>query len=93
MNSQKLYCIIFLIILNSCGGKDKTTTSATSTIEKGIAIILSSNELLGLVQKQTFKYFWGFSEFTSGMAGERTQTPIMVTMEASGWCFMFSKNN
>lgn len=34
---------------------------------------LSDNELLDLVQEQTFKYFWDFAEPNSGMARERSQ--------------------
>ncbi|MBT8319921.1 MAG: beta-glucosidase, partial [Gramella sp.] len=34
---------------------------------------LTDTELLDLVQKQTFKYFWDFAEPNSGMARERSQ--------------------
>ena len=34
---------------------------------------LTDNELLDLVQQQTFKYFWDFAEPNSGMARERSQ--------------------
>jgi len=90
MNLQSLYCIVFLIILTSCGNKNKTTASEIGAIEEPIVDVLSSNELLDLVQKQTFKYFWDFADPMSGMARERTQTPNMVTIGGSGFgisCF------
>src|SRR5450432_1033741 len=40
----------------------------TLTIQKN----LSDSELLDLVQKQTFKYFWDFADPVSGMARERS---------------------
>ncbi len=52
---------------------------------------LSDEELLDLVQEQTFKYFWDFAEPNSGLARERSQndaygglSPRLVTMGGSG---------
>ncbi|MFV8226138.1 glucoamylase family protein [Christiangramia aquimixticola] len=71
----------FLILLNmfvACTGDtgpgyqepyipDPSDDGQTETPE------LSDDELLGLVQEQTFKYFWDFAEPNSGMARERSQ--------------------
>lgn len=53
---------------------------------------LSDTELLDLVQKRTFNYFWGFAEPTSGMARERSQddayggeSPNIITTGGSGF--------
>ena len=95
MNLKNLYCIAFLIMLNSCGNKNKTTPSETNKIEKPIVDVLSSNELLDLVQKRTFNYFWDFADPTSGMARERTQTTNMLTIGGSGFgisCFPIAIN-
>lgn len=53
---------------------------------------LSDEELLDLVQEETFMYFWDFAEPNSGMARERSQddayggdSPNIVTMGGSGF--------
>lgn len=53
---------------------------------------LSDEELLDLVQQQTFKYFWEFAEPNSGLARERSQdaaynglSPKLVTIGGSGF--------
>lgn len=53
---------------------------------------LSDEELLDLVQEQTFNYFWDFAESTSGMARERSQddayggqSPNLVTTGGTGF--------
>ncbi|NJW54091.1 glucoamylase family protein [Salinimicrobium oceani] len=53
---------------------------------------LTDDELLDLVQEQTFRYFWDFAEPTSGMARERSQddaynglSPRLVTTGGSGF--------
>lgn len=53
---------------------------------------LSDEELLDLVQEQTFNYFWDFAEPNSGMARERSQdnayggqSPNLVTTGGTGF--------
>lgn len=53
---------------------------------------LSDEELLELVQEETFKYFWQFAEPVSGMARERSQdnayggqSPNLVTTGGTGF--------
>jgi hypothetical protein len=50
--------------------------------------IISDNELLDLVQKQTLKYFYDFAEPTSGMARERNTSGTTVTSGGSGFGIM-----
>jgi len=49
---------------------------------------ISDDELLTLVQKQTFKYFWDFGHPTSGLARERNTSGNTVTSGGSGFGVM-----
>lgn len=50
--------------------------------------IISDNALLGLVQQQTFKYFWDFGHPVSGLARERNTSGDLVTSGGSGFGVM-----
>lgn len=50
--------------------------------------VISDEELLSLVQKQTFKYFWDFAHPASGMARERNTSGDLVTSGGSGFGIM-----
>lgn len=58
-----LYIIFIVVFFSSCSTQQKRNAS---TLKK-----LSDEQLLTLVQKQTFKYFWEGAEPTSGLARER----------------------
>jgi hypothetical protein len=49
---------------------------------------ITDDELLTLVQKQTFKYFWDFGHPTSGLARERNSSADVVTTGGSGFGIM-----
>lgn len=49
---------------------------------------ISDEELLTLVQKQTFRYFWDFGHEHSGMARERTTSGNVVTTGGTGFGVM-----
>ncbi|MES2447796.1 MAG: glucoamylase family protein [Bacteroidota bacterium] len=49
---------------------------------------ITDEELLTLVQKQTFKYFWDFAHPVSGMARERNTSGNTVTSGGSGFGVM-----
>ena len=49
---------------------------------------ISDEELLTLVQEQTFRYFWDFAEPNSGMARERNTSGRLVTSGGSGFGLM-----
>ncbi len=49
---------------------------------------ISDEELLTLVQKQTFKYFWDFGHPNSGLARERNSSGNIVTSGGSGFGIM-----
>lgn len=50
--------------------------------------LLTNNELLDKVQKQTLKFFWDFGHPVSGLARERNTTPETVTSGGSGFGIM-----
>ncbi len=50
--------------------------------------IIPDDELLTLVQKQTFKYFWDFGHPVSGLARERNSSGDVVTSGGSGFGIM-----
>ncbi|WP_234461929.1 glucoamylase family protein [Pedobacter segetis] len=49
---------------------------------------ISDDELLTLIQKQTFKYFWDFAHPNSGLARERNTSGDLVTTGGSGFGIM-----
>jgi hypothetical protein len=49
---------------------------------------IADEELLDLVQRQTFKYFWNFAHSASGMARERNTSGNVVTSGGSGFGLM-----
>lgn len=50
--------------------------------------VISDDELLTLVQKQTFNYFWNFGHAVSGLARERNSSGDIVTSGGSGFGIM-----
>ena len=50
--------------------------------------LLSDEELLTLIQKQTFRYFWDFGHPVSGLARERNTSGETVTIGGSGFGLM-----
>lgn len=70
----------------------KKNTNAIRT-ELKIKKNLSDDQLLDLVQKQTFRYFWDFAHPVSGMARERSNNsfdygPEVVTTGGTGFGIM-----
>ncbi len=73
---MKLHHLLFLsfFLLADCSGSDPSGSNVPEnpTPENPTPPTpLSDAELLDLVEKQTFKYFWDFAEPNSGMARER----------------------
>ncbi len=50
--------------------------------------VISDNQLLDLVQRRTFTYFWEFGHPTSGLARERNNSEDLVTSGGSGFGIM-----
>jgi hypothetical protein len=65
--------------------RERSVTFYTAIDETPDFPILSDDELLTLVQQQTFRYFWDFAEPSSGMARERNTSGSTVTSGGSGF--------
>lgn len=65
--------IIFLslFLFLKCGSNDSTPIVNTPTPIVSTETQLTDEQLIDLVEKQTFKYFWDYAEPNSGMARER----------------------
>ena len=50
--------------------------------------LVTDDQLLDIIQKQTFKYFWDFGHPVSGLARERNTSGDVVTMGGSGFGIM-----
>jgi hypothetical protein len=83
-----------LRILNTLKGENDETFTAfeeeffTTKDEVLKFPLISDEELLNLLQQQTFKYFWDFAEPSSGMARERNSSGELVTSGGSGFGLM-----
>ena len=78
--------------LKSAGGASLNTVLSRSFVTKidssNKFSLLSDEELLTLVQRQTFKYFWDFGHPVSGLARERNTSGDIVTSGGSGFGIM-----
>ncbi len=61
--------------------------AASDTVQATVAA-LSDDELLDMVQRYTFRYFWDFAHPVSGMARERNTSGDIVTTGGSGFGVM-----
>lgn len=74
---SKTICISFTFILSTLLFAQKNKVAKTypdSIAPVGIIKGLSDSELLDIVQRQTFRYFWHFAHPVSGLARERDNT-------------------
>jgi hypothetical protein len=100
MLTSPLLLLTFLtaLLLGSCKSTPQTEAgqSQPGQTQAGKADKLSDEELLTLVQKQTFQYFWEGAEPTSGLARERIHLDgdypqndqNVITIGASGFGVM-----
>src|SRR5688572_29650162 len=77
---------------NACAQKKKQTKAKEDNIPN-IQPNLTDDQLLELVQKQTFRYFWDFAHPVSGLARERSNVAFnygneVVTSGGSGFGVM-----
>ena len=76
---QRTTTIILSILIFTtfhCSGQSKKNSKSNSTVDSSLIInkSLTDEQLLDLVQKQTFRYFWDFAHPVSGLARERSNT-------------------
>lgn len=67
---------------------ERSVTFYTAIDETPDFPVLTDDELLTLVQKHTFRYFWDLAEPSSGMARERNTSGNVVTSGGSGFGIM-----
>ncbi|MEO6133578.1 MAG: glucoamylase family protein [Ginsengibacter sp.] len=69
--------------------KNSQTISISTSIDSSDKFVrVSDDELLTLIQKQTFKYFWDFGHPVSGMSRERNTSGDLVTTGGTGFGVM-----
>ena len=91
LSSFKSYTVTLSNLKSKSGFLLKS--SVNLTLKTGLDLsdkfpIISDDELLTLVQKQTFKYFWDFGHPVSGLARERDSSGDLVTSGGSGFGIM-----
>lgn len=92
-NLQPLRKYTFAISTSLKGAGDETFSGLSREFYSAVDPapkfpVISDEELLTLVQRQTFKYFWDFAHPASGMARERNTSGDIVTIGGSGFGVM-----
>ena len=90
---KKSFILFFILITLHAGFAQKQNTASQGIPVVGIIKNLSDSELLDVVQRQTFRYFWDFAHPVSGMARERSNTSFsygdeVVTTGGTGFGVM-----
>lgn len=97
MLKLKLYSItsLLLVLITGPGSNVNAQKKNTESIKPELSIKknLTDDQLLDLVQKQTFRYFWDFAHPVSGMARERSNVAFeygneVVTTGGTGFGIM-----
>lgn len=87
MNILRFIVLISLIVYLSGCGEGKSAAPTEESAKK-----LSDSQLLDLVQRQTFRYFWDFAHPASGLSRERSNVidygPEVVTIGGTGFGVM-----
>ncbi|WP_282142779.1 glucoamylase family protein [Cellulophaga baltica] len=65
-----LVLVAIVSVVEGCNGRKTKNEKEINTSEKE-QVVISDNELLDKIQRQTFDYFWEGAEPTSGLARER----------------------
>lgn len=91
LNPLSTYTVSVSGIRSSKGAVLKTPSSVklvTTYDPRDKFPLVSDEQLLDLVQKQTFKYFWDFGHPVSGLSRERDSSGDLVTSGGSGFGVM-----
>lgn len=75
---------IYRITALNSGGQESMPTAA----QTGTTAAMSDDDLLTMVQRYTFRYFWEFGHPVSGLARERNSSGDIVTTGGSGFGIM-----
>jgi hypothetical protein len=92
----KIYLLLVLtsgLIFSSCKTSAQSNKNESLKSDSKIKKNLTDDQLLDLVQKQTFRYFWDFGHPVSGMARERSNNSFdygaeVVTTGGTGFGVM-----
>ena len=71
---KKIYSLLFIVFVSfACSKNSPSEPFDPDRVDDGPMLIesLSDMEMMDLVQRETFKYFWDFAESNSGAARER----------------------
>ena len=71
---KKIYSLLFIVFVSfACSKNSPSEPFNPDRVDDGPMLIepLSDMEMMDLVQRETFKYFWDFAESNSGAARER----------------------
>jgi hypothetical protein len=90
---RAFFSLSILLFISQTGFSQSVKTKVLIKPEMGIKKNLTDDQLLDLVQKQTFRYFWDFGHPVSGMARERSNKsmnygPEVVTTGGTGFGVM-----
>ncbi|MHA4844649.1 glucoamylase family protein [Flavitalea antarctica] len=93
MNRQITLVVTCILLLFSASAQKKQAVKSGQVARPAIQKNLTDEQLLDLVQKQTFRYFWDFAHPVSGMARERSNTSFdygaeVVTSGGTGFGVM-----
>jgi hypothetical protein len=93
MKKQICLLVSSILLISSASAQKKPAPKNSSTTKPAIQKNLTDDQLLDLVQKQTFRYFWDFAHPVSGMARERSNTSFdygaeVVTSGGTGFGIM-----
>src|SRR5687768_12062579 len=93
MNRQITLLVSCMLLLISASAQKKQAVKSGQVARPAIQKNLTDEQLLDLVQKQTFRYFWDFAHPVSGMARERSNTSFdygaeVVTSGGTGFGVM-----
>ncbi len=91
---SKILLISLIVVFFSCSKSSEPDNQVPDKPDEPATEVLTDDEILDLVQRETFKYFWDFAESNSGAARERyhpgdpSNDPHTVTIGGTGFGLM-----
>ena len=91
---SKILLISLIVVFFSCSKSSEPDNQVPDNPDDPATEVLTDDEILDLVQRETFKYFWDFAESNSGAARERyhpgdpSNDPHTVTIGGTGFGLM-----
>ncbi len=91
---KRFFYALIIAVLTSCGDDEAPSSQVSEDPNVDPVESLTDEQLMDLVQQETFKYFWNFAESNSGAARERyhpndpSNSENVVTTGGSGFGLM-----